>query len=105
MTDDPYTELRARFADVAEVEVSAGRGAQGLKLGGKMFAMFYKGQLLVKLDPERVRAVIASGDGLPHDPGTGSPMRDRLLVPTSHRHLWVGYAEESWRYEASLRRR
>ena len=72
---DPYAELRAHFSRVDGVEVTSGRGAQGIKLGGKMFAMFHKGQLLVKLDPRRVAEVIASGDGLPHDPGTGTPMK------------------------------
>ena len=69
--NDPYAEVRAHFDQVDAVEVSAGRGAQGIKLGGKMFVMFHKGQLLVKLDPKRVAEVIASGEGLAYDPGTG----------------------------------
>ncbi len=100
MSDNPYAELRAHFAQVEGVEVSAGRGAQGIKLGGKMFAMFHKGQLLVKLDPKRVQEVIASGDGLPHDPGTGKPMKNRVLIPDTKKDLWIQYCEESRQYEA-----
>ncbi len=80
--------------------MTSGRGALGIKLGGKMFAMFHKSQLLVKLDPERVAEVIASGDGLPHDPGTGTPMKNRVRIPDTKRSLWIAYCEESRRYEA-----
>ena len=102
---DPYAELRAHFATVDAVEVTSGRGAQGIKFGGKMFAMFHKGQLLVKLPPARVAEVIASGDGLPHDPGTGKPMKNRVLIPDGNKHLWIAYCEESWRHEAAPKRR
>ena len=46
---DPYVELKEHFADVDGVVVNAGRGAQGMKVGKKMFAMFYKGDLLLTL--------------------------------------------------------
>ena len=97
---DPYAELRQHFSKVEGVEVNAGRGAQGIKLGRKMFAMFHKGQLLVTLDPKRVTEVIASGDGLPHDPGTGKPMKNRVLIPDTNKSLWIAYCEESRQYEA-----
>jgi hypothetical protein len=28
-----------------------------------------------------------TGDGLPHDPGTGKPMKDRVLIPDSKKAL------------------
>lgn len=100
---NPYAELRAHFNQVDGVEVTSGRGAQGIKLGGKMFAMFHKGQLLLKLDPKRVAEVIASGDGLPHDPGTGKAMKNRVLIPDTKKELWIAYCEESRQYEAGTR--
>jgi len=99
---DPYATVREHFSRLEGVVVTAGRGAQGIKLGGKMFAMFYKGQLLVKLDPERVSQVIASGDGLPYDPGTGKPMKNRVLIPDTNTDRWVAYCDESRQYEAKL---
>ncbi len=95
---DPYADVRAHFADAHDVVVTSGRGAQGIKHGKKMFVMFHKGQLLVQLSPERVQEVVASGDGLPHDPGTGKPMKNRVLIPDDQRHLWIAYCEESRRY-------
>lgn len=99
---DPYAEVRAHFSQVDGVEVTAGRGAQGMKLDGKMFVMFHKGQLLVKLEPMRVSEVIASGEGLPHDPGTGTPMKNRVLIPDTKKGLWIAYCEESRQYEAGV---
>lgn len=99
---DPYSELREHFSRVDSVQVNSGRGAQGIKLGGKMFAMFYKGDLLLKLDPKRVTQVVESGDGQLHDPGTGKPMKDRVLIRQTNKDRWVALCEESMRYEARL---
>jgi hypothetical protein len=100
--DDPYAALREHFNNVEGVEVNSGRGSQGMKSGGKMFVMFYKGEILVKLSPERVVDVVESGDGLPFDPGTGKPIKDRVLIPDAKKDLWIQYAEESRKYQASL---
>ena len=94
--------MKDHFAHVDGVVVNSGRGSQGLKLGKRMFAMFYKGDLLVTLPPERVTAMIASGEGLAFDPGTGRPMADRILVPESRRQDWVALCEESREYARSL---
>ena len=44
---DSYAFVKTHFERVAGVTVNDGRGAQGLKVGGKMFAMFFKGRLLL----------------------------------------------------------
>ena len=102
--DDPYAALREHFAAVEGATVNTGRGAQGIKWGGKMFAMFYKGDLLLQLAPERVAEMTGSGEGLAFDPGTGRPMADRVLIPASHKDDWISLAEESRRYAASRSR-
>ncbi|MEM7182487.1 MAG: hypothetical protein AAF518_16350 [Spirochaetota bacterium] len=95
---DIYTEVKQYFQKVQEVEVNSGKGAQGIKYNKKMFAMFYKGELTVKLSPKRVTELIASGDGLPHDPGTGKAMKDRVLIPQKNKKLWIQYCKESLQY-------
>ena len=92
---DIYDEIRDHFRSNADVEIAEGKGAQGLKHKGKMFAMFYKGDLTVKLKPENVTRLIDSGAGLPHDPGTGNPMKDRMLVPASRKDKWIAMCELS----------
>ena len=90
-----YNKLKDHFRDYPNVEIAEGKGAQGLKHKGKMFAMFYKGDLTVKLKPENVTKLIENGAGLPHDPGTGKPMKDRMLVPASQKESWIKMCELS----------
>ena len=94
---DIYNELKNHFRNNLDVAIAEGRGAQGLKHQGKMFAMFYKGDLTVKLKSETVKRLIENGEGLPHDPGTGKPMKDRILIPASKQDQWIDMCELSLR--------
>ena len=95
---DVFEELKTHYADDDRVTVASGRGAQGIKSGKKMFAMFYKGNLLLKLPPERVQSLIAEGRGEPYDAGTGSPMKDRVLCPPKQKDDWIELCEEALRF-------
>jgi len=97
MVRDIYDELKDHFRNNPIVVIAEGKGAQGLKHNGKMFAMFYKGDLSVKLNPENVKTLIENGEGLPHDPGTGKPMKDRILVPASKQEKLIDMCELSLR--------
>lgn len=92
---DPYEQLRNHFTDHDRIVVNSGRGAQGMKVGAKMFAMFYKGDLVLSFPPPRVKELIESGEGLPFDPGTGKPMKNRVLIPATKTDSWITLAEES----------
>ena len=92
---DPYAKLKEHFAGVNGVIVNAGRGAQGMKVGKKMFAMFYKGDLLLTLPPARVEELIAAGRVLPFDPGTGKMMKNRVLIPAAKKRSWIKLCEEA----------
>ncbi|MEM7343260.1 MAG: hypothetical protein AAF485_03385, partial [Chloroflexota bacterium] len=89
--------VKDHFRNNPNVVIAEGKGAQGLKHNGKMFAMFYKGDLTVKLNPETVKKVIETGEALPHDPGTGKPMKDRVLIPASQKDRWIDMCELSLR--------
>lgn len=93
-----YDEVKAHFANDDDVIVNAGKGAQGIKFGKKLFVMFYKGELVVKLSPTRVTGLIEKGQGLPHDVGTGKPMKDWVKFPVSQKEKWIAYTEESKSY-------
>ena len=92
---DVYTEVKAHFANDPDVDVLSGRGVQGIKLGGKLFVMFMKGDLLVKLPEHRVKEIINIGDGVPYDPGTGKIMKNRVLIPASNKNTWIKYSMEA----------
>ncbi len=96
--NDIYATLKQFFSQIDNVVVNDGKGAQGIKYAGKMFAMFYKGDLTLKFSPERVVELMESGQGIPHDPGTGKPMKDRILIPASQRETWIELTKESLGY-------
>ncbi len=87
------------FATVAEAllgdrRVSEGRmfGSAGLKVGGKVFAMEVKGDLVVKLPRARVEALVAGGAGKPFDPGHGRVMKEWVAIPAEAGLDWVELA-------------
>jgi len=92
---DPYAQVRAHFEQVAGVTVNSGRGAQGLKVGKKMIAMFSKGDLLLKLPPSRVEELVAAGRGLPYDPGTGKVLANYVVIPASKKRSWIALCQEA----------
>ena len=96
--EEIYADIKEYFANNSQVEVSSGKGAQGIKYKGKMFIMFYNGDLVIKLPPDRIKELIEAGDGMPFDPGTGKPMKDRMLIPINKKHLWIPLSEESKDY-------
>ena len=56
---------------------------ESLKISKKMFAMLSKGNYVVKLPKERVAELIASGEGLPYDPGNGKFMKEWVIIPVT----------------------
>lgn len=69
-------------------------GSNGLKVDGKLFALFTQGTLIVKLPKDRVAALVASGVGKPFDPGHGRPMKEWLAV-TGTKAPWIDLAKEA----------
>ena len=96
--DDKYAELKIHFSRDKDVVVNSGRGAQGIKYNNKMFIMFYKGDLVVKLAPNRIKELINNRIGEPFDPGIGKPMKDRVLLRISKKEQWIKLSEESKKY-------
>jgi TfoX/Sxy family transcriptional regulator of competence genes len=47
-------------------------GSNGLKVNGKLFALFTQGTLVVKLPKDRAASLVASGVGKPFDPATAA---------------------------------
>ncbi len=84
MTDAPeqhFAELAARFLADPGVTEGTGFGAsQGLRTGGKIFAMLMGGRLVVKLPRERVDALIAAGTAERFLSGQRRPMKEWASV-------------------------
>jgi|CZKU01.1.fsa_nt_gi hypothetical protein len=70
-------------------------GSNGLKVNGKLFALFTQGTLVVKLPKDRVAELVASRVGKPFDSGHGRLMKEWLAV-TSAKVSWVELAKEAF---------
>ncbi len=66
-----------------------------MKVKKKMFAMFYKGDLLLTLPPVRVEELVSTERRISHDPGTGKAMKNRILFPAAKKDSWGGLCEEA----------
>ena len=64
----------------------------------KMIIMFSKGDLLVQFSAERTAENIRKKTGKAYDPGTGKPMKDRVLFLAKDKKHWIQYCEESIAY-------
>jgi TfoX/Sxy family transcriptional regulator of competence genes len=75
-----FAAVRRAFAGAADV--SAGRmfGSEGLKRGGKVFAMEVKGKLVVKISAARAAELRDAGLAGAFDPGHGRAMKQWVAV-------------------------
>jgi hypothetical protein len=69
-------------------------GSNGLKVNGKLYALFTQETLVVKLPRARVAALVAAKVGKPFDPGHGRVMKEWLAV-TSPNASWIALAREA----------
>ena len=77
-------------------------GSNGLRVGGRIFAMTAQGTLVVKLPRSRVDALVAAGDGERFDPGHGRIMKEWFVV-TNPTVSWRTLATEAFAFVANHR--
>jgi hypothetical protein len=101
----PVVEIDPRFQPLAEAfaadpHVSGGKmmSSYGLKVNGKIFAMFGRDQFVAKLPRERVDELVAGGSGVRFDPRrNGSVMKEWIAVRTGGAD-WVPLAREAYQF-------
>jgi hypothetical protein len=72
----------------------------GLKVNGRIFAMFPKGKFVAKLPKARVDALVRERVGKPFDPGHGRLMKEWIEL-SGHQATWVELAKEAYRFVKS----
>ena len=81
--DAGYTKVITAFSGDRRVSVGEGKGfgSGGLKVDGKLFALFSsRGEFVAKLPKQRVAELVAQGKGVPFDPGHGRLMKEWIAM-------------------------
>ncbi len=73
----------------------SGFGRSALRYQGKIFAMFVRGRLVVKLPAPRVDELIDAGDGVRFDANKGTPMKEWFSLDPGSGRLWLPLAREA----------
>ena len=82
----------------------SGFGRSALRFQGKIFAMFVRGRLVLKLPAERVEELIAAGEGVHFDANKGTPMREWLSLDADSARPWLALATEALEFVRNSRR-
>lgn len=93
-----YEDLLAEFSGADGVTLphgGSGFGRGAMRYRGKIFAMFVRGDLVVKLPGERVGELVAAGHGTNFDANKGTPMREWLTVGRECPLTWSALAAEA----------
>jgi hypothetical protein len=98
ISEDLWEKIKEHFLKIDEVQ----KQGEALKIRKKMFAMLSKGSFVVKLPKERVKELLDSNEGLPYDPGTGTYMKEWVIIPTEFSDKWTDFAEEARKFALTL---
>ncbi|WP_431876298.1 hypothetical protein [Amycolatopsis sacchari] len=97
--EERFEELVGELSGLPEVTppgAADGRfGAQALRVRNKIFAMYVRGQLVLKLPKSRVDDLVAAGEGTRFDANKGTPMKEWLALHPDSALPWRALAEEA----------
>ncbi|MBE1500679.1 hypothetical protein H4696_007779 [Amycolatopsis lexingtonensis] len=74
---------------------TGGFGRSALRADGRIFAMFVRGQLVLKLPKARVDELVEGGHGVRFDANKGTPMKEWLALDAASPQPWSALAEEA----------
>ncbi len=74
---------------------TGGFGRTALRAHGRIFVMFVRGQLVLKLPRARVDELVEGGHGVRFDANKGTPMKEWLALDAGSPRSWSALAEEA----------
>ena len=96
---DPATSwARIEESELKLAGVTSGTGfgrSVGLRIRGKIFAIYDDAELILKLPANRVGELTDSGKGRPWGPGTGRIMKEWVAVSAAAGEHWPTLAAEA----------
>ena len=97
--EERFEELVDEFTGLPDVVPPGGTGGRfgshALRVSGKIFAMFVRGQLVLKLTKSRVDELVGAGEGIRFDANEGTPMKEWLALAPESEIPWRPLAEEA----------
>jgi hypothetical protein len=91
-----WARIEESELELAGVTSETGFGRSvGLRIRGKIFAIYNDGELILKLPRNRVGELIESGEGRPWGPGTGKIMKEWVAVSAAASERWPSLAAEA----------
>ena len=92
--DPKFAPVMQAFAGIQGVTAGKLFSSYGLKVKGKIFAMFGREQFVVKLPKERLDGLVSARKGERFDPGHGRLMKEWAAFKTGESE-WVELAREA----------
>lgn len=104
--DEQFAHLAQYFAGTEGVTLpgeipTRGFGSDALRVGGSIFAMYVRGNLVVKLPGDRVDALLAGGQAERFCANRGRPLKEWAVILTDNLAAWIDLAEEALRFVGS----
>ena len=95
--DPSFVPVADAFAHDRHVSVGKLMSSYGLKVNGKIFAMFGRGQFVTKLPKQRVDELVSAGHGKRFEPGHGRIMKEWVVVKAGTVN-WIELAKEAYHF-------
>ncbi|HET6500069.1 MAG TPA: MmcQ/YjbR family DNA-binding protein [Amycolatopsis sp.] len=92
--EDLVDEMLA-FPGVTPPTSGRGFGRSALRVHNRIFAMFVRGSLVLKLPKDRVDALVAAGEGIRFDANKGTPMKEWFALDPDSPLSWSELATEA----------
>jgi hypothetical protein len=96
--EERYEDLVAEFTGLEGVtppQGGSGFGRGALRYRRKIFAMFVRGALVLKLPRKRVDELVADGHGVRFDGNQGTPMKEWFSLDPESALAWPSLALEA----------
>ena len=101
-SSDAWRRIEESELEIPGVTAGTGFGRSGgLRISGKIFAIYNQGELVLKLSKGRVAELIESGEGSPWGPGTGRIMKEWVAVSAGAAEQWAALVAEAREFVGS----
>lgn len=95
--DPSFVPVVKAFTNRRDVTYGKLMSSCGLKVKGKIFAMFGRGRFVVKLPKSRVDELVTASAGERFDPGHGRLMKEWIVVKPG-KSDWIALANEAYAF-------